>query len=75
MQSTEGKDSRYEEPGQVSISRIYRVAPEKVWRAWADPQALSQWFGSGQPGSVTAAEFDLRVGVPHRVHLGQRHRE
>lgn len=50
-----------------SIIRRYRVAPEKVWRAWTEPQALSQWFGSGKPGSVTTAEFDLRVGGRYRI--------
>ena len=31
-----------QEPTQINISRSYGVAPEKVWRAWTDPQALSQ---------------------------------
>lgn len=47
---------------QVSLKRIYPVGPDKIWRAWTDPQALSQWFGSGQPGSVSKAEFDVQVG-------------
>lgn len=59
--------ARQEEPAQLRISRVYRVAPQKVWLAWTDPQALSQWFGSGKPGSVTAAEFDLRVGGRYRI--------
>ena len=51
---------------QVRISRNYGVAPEKVWRAWTDPQALSQWFGHGKPPPATAAEIDLRVGGHYR---------
>ncbi len=54
-------------PAQLSIGRSYRVAPERVWRAWTEPQALSQWFGSGKPGSVTAAEIDLCVGGRYRI--------
>ncbi|HEY1091299.1 MAG TPA: SRPBCC domain-containing protein [Burkholderiaceae bacterium] len=50
--------------GQVSFSRNYPVAPEKVWRAWTDPQALSRWFAGGQ---VTAAEIDLREGGRYRI--------
>ena len=51
---------------EVCISRSYGVAPEKVWRAWTDPQALSQWFGPGNP-LVTTAEVDLRVGGRYRI--------
>ncbi len=55
------------EQAQLSLRRHFRVAPEKVWRAWTDPQALRQWFGVGKSGSVTAAEFDLRVGGHYRI--------
>jgi len=54
------------QPAQFAIQRSYRAAPQKVWRAWTEPQALSLWFGSG-PGSVTAAEIDLRVGGRYRI--------
>ena len=57
---------RQETAGQVRISRNYGVAPEKVWRAWTDPQALSQWFGPGNP-KVTTADVDLRVGGRYRI--------
>ena len=56
-----------QEPAQVRLERVYPVAPEKVWRAWTDPQAVKQWFGSGKPDSVLAAEFDLRVGGRFRI--------
>ena len=55
-----------EAAAEVRISRSYGVAPEKVWRAWTDPQALSQWFGPGNP-LVTTAEVDLRVGGRYRI--------
>lgn len=55
-----------EAAAEVRISRSYGVAPEKVWRAWTDPQALSQWFGPGNP-AVTTAEVDLRVGGRYRI--------
>ena len=34
------------------LTRIYPAAPEKVWRAWTDPQALKRWFGPGGPQPV-----------------------
>ena len=58
--------SHQEAAAEVRISRSYGVAPEKVWRAWTDPQALSQWFGPGNP-LVTTAEIDLRVGGRYRI--------
>ena len=54
--------SPIEERPSLSITRHYPVAPEKVWRAWTDPQALSRWFGPGEPDSVTRAELDVRAG-------------
>ncbi len=59
--------TRHQEPAQLNINRSYRVAPEKVWRAWTEPQALSQWFGPGKPASVSTAEIDLRVGGHYRI--------
>jgi len=52
--------------GEVRISRNYGVTPEKVWRAWTDPQALSQWFGHSR-AELTVAEIDLRVGGRYRI--------
>lgn len=49
------------EKPSLSLTRIYPVAPEKVWRAWTEPQALKQWFGPDE-GKVSLAETDVRVG-------------
>ena len=61
----------------LSITRHYAVPPEKVWRAWTEPQALSRWFGPGEPDSVTRAELDVRVGgrysVAFRTQDGEEH--
>ena len=57
----------------LNLKRFYPVAPEKVWRAWTDPQALSRWFGPGGPGepqTVSLAELDLRVGGRYRLVFG-----
>jgi len=55
------------EPAQLAITRTYPVAPEKVWRAWTDPQALIHWFGPGEPESVTVAETDVRAGGRYHI--------
>ena len=54
---------------QLRLTRRYPVPPEKVWHAWTDPQALSAWFGPGEPHSVTLAELDARPGGPYRIRF------
>ncbi|HVE52707.1 MAG TPA: SRPBCC domain-containing protein [Ramlibacter sp.] len=60
---------RIEEAPELRITRSYPVAPEKVWRAWTDPQALSAWFGPGEPNSVLVAEMDVRGGGRYRIRF------
>jgi uncharacterized protein YndB with AHSA1/START domain len=61
----------------LHLTRRYPASPEKVWRAWTDPQALSAWFGPGG-ASVTQAEMDVRVGgrytIAFRTQDGEQHR-
>lgn len=54
----------------LSLRRHYPVAPEKVWRAWTDPQALMQWFGPAGPQAVSVADVDVRVGGRYRLVFG-----
>ncbi|WP_280152303.1 SRPBCC domain-containing protein [Piscinibacter sp. XHJ-5] len=61
------KTSQRRAPTELRIDRHYPFPPENVWRAWTEPQALSHWFGTGRPGSVTEAQVDLRVGGRYRI--------
>ena len=54
----------------LRLERRYPVEPEKVWRAWTDPQALKQWWGPGPAHSVSIAELDVRVGGRFRIVFG-----
>ena len=54
----------------LSLRRHYAVAPEKVWRAWTEPQALKGWFGPGGPQAVSVADIELRVGGRFRLVFG-----
>ena len=63
-------DARLAEKPSLTLGRFYPVAPEKVWRAWTDPQALKRWFGPGGPQPVALAELDVRVGGRFRVRFG-----
>jgi uncharacterized protein YndB with AHSA1/START domain len=61
---------RTTEKPSLNIKRHYPVAPEKVWRAWTDPQALKRWFGPGGFDPVSVAEVDVRVGGRYRICFG-----
>lgn len=54
---------------RLHITRRYPVSRQKVWRAWTDPQALSCWFGPGEPNSVTLAEMDVRKGGRYHIRF------
>ncbi|HSV54722.1 MAG TPA: SRPBCC domain-containing protein [Burkholderiaceae bacterium] len=62
----------------LKLNRTYAVSPEKVWNAWTDPQALTKWFGPGEPSSVTLADMDVRAGGHYRIAFktqdGQEHK-
>ena len=65
-----------ERPSLV-IERIYDAAPETVFQAWIDPQALSRWFGPEETQSVLEVDIDPRVGGRYHIAFvtsdGERH--
>jgi uncharacterized protein YndB with AHSA1/START domain len=61
---------RTQEKPSLTLRRHYPVSPEKVWRAWTDPQALKRWFGPGGVQPVALAELDVRVGGRFRIAFG-----
>jgi len=64
------EQARLAERPSLTLERRFPVAPEKVWRAWTDPEALKRWFGPGGPQPVALAELDVRVGGRFRVVFG-----
>jgi len=67
--ATRPEPAAQEQEPRLRLVRRYPVAPEKVWRAWTDPQALSQWFGPGEMNSVTLAELDVREGGRYHIRF------
>jgi len=55
----------------VRIERRYGAAPEKIWRAWTDPEALKRWWCPDK-WVCTAAEIDLRAGGEYRIGMRQQ---
>jgi uncharacterized protein YndB with AHSA1/START domain len=54
------------QPTELSVIRVIRAPPEKVFAAWTDPLLLRQWWG---PGAITCPEvhLDLREGGSYRI--------
>jgi uncharacterized protein YndB with AHSA1/START domain len=63
------EDGKLKEKPSLSLSRRFNSPPEKVWRAWTDPEALKHWFGP-DAGKVSLAEIDVRVGGRFHVVFG-----
>jgi uncharacterized protein YndB with AHSA1/START domain len=51
----------------VRITRQFAAPPDKVWRVWTEPRAVSQWFGSDPNGRVLSASLDVRPGGKFEV--------
>lgn len=51
---------------ELSLVRLIDAPPEKVFRAWTEPELMKQWFAP-HPYTTPAAEADLRVGGSSRV--------
>jgi uncharacterized protein YndB with AHSA1/START domain len=46
---------------QILITREFDAPRHLVYRAWTTPELVKRWW-SGQRGTVTSVEIDLRVG-------------
>jgi uncharacterized protein YndB with AHSA1/START domain len=51
--ATEGRD--------LVLTRMIDAPPEKVYRAWTDPELLKQWFVPS-PWTISKVEADVRPG-------------
>ena len=64
------EEARLREKPFLRLARRYPVAPEKLWRAWTDPQALKRWWGPDANDRVSLAQLDVRVGGRYRIVFG-----
>jgi uncharacterized protein YndB with AHSA1/START domain len=62
--------AKLNEKPSLTLTRSYPVSPEKIWRAWTDPQAVKKWWGPGAGEPVSLAELDVRVGGRFRMVFG-----
>ena len=50
------------------IERTVEVAPERVWRAWTEPELVKQWFAPA-PWQLVECEIDLCPGGAFRTKM------
>lgn len=50
------------------LERTLEVGPQRVWKAWTDPEQVKQWFAPA-PWTVTECEIDLRPGGMFRTRM------
>ena len=48
------------------LERVVPVSPDRVWRAWTEPEQLKQWF-CPRPWRTTECQIDLRPGGVFRT--------
>lgn len=48
--------------GQFTLTRTYKAAPAKVFKAFSDPAKKRRWFAEGDGFTVLAFEMDFRTG-------------
>ena len=51
----------------LSFVRTLRSAPDRVWRAWTDPEAMKRWFAPSDAFTVPVVEADVRLGGRYRI--------
>ena len=54
---------------QILITREFNAPRHLVWQAYTTPELVKRWW-SGDNGTVTVAEIDLRVGGHWRYVMG-----
>lgn len=48
-------------PLELTLTRLIDAPPEKLFRAWTEPELLVQWFVP-KPWTAASAEMDVRPG-------------
>ncbi len=53
---------------ELVLTRIFDAPPEKVFRAWTEPELIKQWFAP-QPWTTPYAETDVRPGGSNLITM------
>lgn len=64
------EQAKLAEKPSLTLTRSYPVAPEQVWRALTDAEAVKRWWGPGGNEPVSLAQLDVRAGGRFRIVFG-----
>jgi uncharacterized protein YndB with AHSA1/START domain len=64
------EQAKLAEKPSLTLTRSYAVAPEQVWRALTDAEAVKRWWGPGGNEPVSLAQLDVRAGGRFRIVFG-----
>ena len=57
-------------PTSLRVSQIIRAKPERLFRAWTEPEQLARWWRMDSPGwTFAGASVDLRIGGEYRLSM------
>lgn len=56
-------------PHRLQLTRVLDAPPEKVFKAWTDPQALKAFHAPDEAFAIPTVEVDLRVGGRFRIEM------
>lgn len=54
------------DPRELVLTRLFDASPDKLYRAWTEPQLLRQFFAP-LPWTTPVAELDVRPGGSSRI--------
>ena len=53
----------------LTLKRRLKAAPERIYRAWTQPEQMIQWWGVRDDAATRTAEVDVRVGGRFRIEF------
>ena len=56
----------------ITVGTVVSVPPADAWRAFTDPQAITQWNQASPDWHCPSAEVDLRPGGTHPARMEAR---
>jgi len=56
-------------PVALRLERKFDAAPERVFNAWVNPQAVARWFGPTPEHKSVVTALDARAGGNYRIEI------
>jgi uncharacterized protein YndB with AHSA1/START domain len=53
----------------LRLERTYKAAPDRVFDAWVQPEAIAQWFAPSKEFETVVTALEVRVGGRYRIEM------